>query len=330
MSGLSEEVLREIRAHAHYRDADYEALEARIGAERLERRLWTQLAVYERLRRWRKGPLRWVRPGYRTAIRAGLWGMGQYARARRMAQNPEVVEREEAFANLPAAFDGFRILHLSDFHFDFLPDMASILERELRGCDFDLCVLTGDYRGEVHGPYQESLRHLRACRPFLGGEVYAVLGNHDNVEILLNLPDMEITPLMNRACWIEREGERILLAGIDDAHMYRTHDFAPFRAEMREAAFICLLSHSPEACGEAEAEGVDWMLSGHTHGGQICLPGGRALIAHIGEAPREVVRGAWRVGRLRGYTSRGIGVSSVDCRWNCPPEITLHTLRRIG
>ena len=240
MSGLSEEVLREIRAHAHYRDADYEALERLFGAERLEQRLWTQLAVYERLRRWRTVPLRWARPAYRAAIRAGLGCMGQYQRARRMARRPEVVEREEVFPNLPAAFDGYRILHLSDFHFDFLPDMADILERDLRGRTFDLCVLTGDYRGEVHGPYEESLRHLRACRPHLGGRVYAVLGNHDNAEILLRLPDMDIVPLVNRAEWIRRGEDRILLAGIDDAHMYRTHDFAPFRGTCaRPISVVC-------------------------------------------------------------------------------------------
>jgi predicted MPP superfamily phosphohydrolase len=328
MSTLPGDVLNRIRAYSHYRDADYDALEAMVGAKRLEQRLRVQLQVYDRVQRY-SGPLRkWVWPVYRGCIRAGLYGMGQYAKSRHMARTPEVVEREEIFAQLPAAFDGFRVLHLSDFHFDFIPEMPVILEKVLHGLEFDLCVLTGDYRGEVYGPYEESLTHLKACRPFLGQTVYAVLGNHDNVEILTALPEMDIQVLYNSSCWIERGGQRFLLAGIDDPHMYRTHDYAPFRPMVEEADFTLLLSHSPEACFEAEREGVDWMLSGHTHGGQICLPGGFPLIAHIGDAPKSVIRGPWQVGNVKGYTTRGVGTSTVDCRWNCRPEITVHTLRK--
>jgi predicted MPP superfamily phosphohydrolase len=68
------------------------------------------------------------------------------------------------------------------------------------------------------------------------------------------------------------------------------------------------------------------MLCGHTHGGQICLPGGIPVLTDC-DAPRRMARGAWRHGRLAGYTSAGSGCSIVDARFHCPPEITLHTLR---
>jgi predicted MPP superfamily phosphohydrolase len=329
MSSLPPDLLEELRAYAHYRDADYDALEARLGTELLNKRLEKQIGVYRKLMRWQKNPaMRYFHPVFRFVIRAGLWSLGQYGKAKQSARSPEGVEHEVYFQNLPPAFDGFRVLQLTDFHFDFIPEMPAILEKALEGKVFDLCVLTGDYRGEIHGPYEESLQHLRSCRPLLGNEVYAVLGNHDNVEILLGLPNMQIQPLVNESVWIERGGERILLAGIDDAHMYQTHDFAPLEANLKASPFTLLLSHSPESYAEAEAAGVDYMLCGHTHGGQLCLPGGYPLIAHIGDSPKKVIKGEWTHGRLKAYTSRGIGISSVDCRLNCPPEITVHVLRK--
>lgn len=325
---LPPELMKRVHAHSHYRDVDYERLSAHYGPELITRRLERQMDLYDRAARRSRNPLTaWVKPCYRTVIRTGLFCCGQLARARKNARTPELVEREVRLPRLPAAFDGYRILQLTDFHFDYTPELADILLEKVKGLSFDLCVLTGDYRGEEYGPYEESLRELERLRPALGDKVYAILGNHDSIEIMLRFPEMDIHGLVNEAVWLERGGARLLLAGIDDPHWYRTCDFEPLRPQMREASCAVLLAHSPEIHREAAAEGFDFMLSGHTHGGQLCLPGGFPLIAHVHDTPRAMIRGPWQVGNLQGYTSRGAGTSSVDVRLNCRGEITLHTLR---
>jgi len=87
-----------------------------------------------------------------------------------------------------------------------------------------------------------------------------------------------------------------------------------------------LLSHSPQVAPEAAAAGFHLMLSGHTHGGQVCLPGGRSLVA-METIPRPLFRGPWRVAGLPGYTTTGTGACHIPVRFNCPAEIVLHTLR---
>ena len=88
-----------------------------------------------------------------------------------------------------------------------------------------------------------------------------------------------------------------------------------------------LLAHSPEIYRHAAYVGFDVMMCGHTHGGQICLPGGIALTFNS-SAPRFTGVGAWSYALMQGYTSAGTGSSVVPARFNCPPEVTLHHLRR--
>jgi len=128
---------------------------------------------------------------------------------------------------------------------------------------------------------------------------------------------------------LERGGAAIGLAGIDDAHYYRTHSLHRAAHDIADETCAILLSHTPEPYRNAAHAGFDLMLSGHTHGGQICLPGGVPVITDS-DAPRWVSRGPWRFGNLAGYTSVGCGSSIVDVRLNCPPEVTLHRLRCAG
>jgi predicted MPP superfamily phosphohydrolase len=145
---------------------------------------------------------------------------------------------------------------------------------------------------------------------------------------MIRLPELGIRCLMNESFPLTQDGEEILVVGVDDPQHYQTHDLDFCRTEVASATTSILLSHTPEICREAADCGFDLMLSGHTHGGQLCLPGGIPLIGHIGSAPRKVIRGEWHMGDLQGYTSSGIGCSSIDVRLNCPPEITIHILRR--
>jgi predicted MPP superfamily phosphohydrolase len=125
---------------------------------------------------------------------------------------------------------------------------------------------------------------------------------------------------------IERSDQRIHLAGIDDAHFYRADNIEKAATGIPSAEFSILLSHTPEIYRQAALAEFDLLLSGHTHGGQICLPGGIPITLDS-VLPRYMGSGAWKYRNLIGYTSVGAGSSIVPVRFNCPPEITLHRLQ---
>ena len=252
---------------------------------------------------------------------------GMYWIGRANAQRIQVRKNDVTASLLPKTFDHFTILHLSDLHADMNPramDRVGGLVRELR---YDLCgVLTGDYRGKTFGAFESCLVSLRELRKMITGDAYGVLGNHDSILMVPDVENMGISMLLNEHVTIQRGGAQIYLAGIDDAHFYRVDNIEKAAAGVPEDAFSILLSHTPEIYRQAAHAGFDLLLSGHTHGGQICLPGGVPIILEA-ELPRSMGRGAWKYGDMAGYTSVGAGSSVVPVRFNCPPEITLHRLR---
>jgi predicted MPP superfamily phosphohydrolase len=131
--------------------------------------------------------------------------------------------------------------------------------------------------------------------------------------------------LLNEAAPWRRGGAELWIAGVDDDHTYHAADIARARAAVPRDACALLLSHTPATYHAAAAAGFAGILSGHTHGGQICLPGGLAL--YCSDTPRWLLRGPWAYRGLSGYTSRGAGASNVAARFFCPPEITRHTLQ---
>jgi predicted MPP superfamily phosphohydrolase len=133
--------------------------------------------------------------------------------------------------------------------------------------------------------------------------------------------------LLNESEAIARGDERIHLAGIDDAHFYRVDNIEKAAASIPAAAFSILLSHTPEIYRQAAHAGFRLLLSGHTHGGQICLPGSIPITLESA-LPRRLGSGAWKYHDMTGYTSVGAGSSIVPVRINSRPEITLHRLQR--
>ncbi|WP_295446851.1 metallophosphoesterase [uncultured Thiodictyon sp.] len=256
-----------------------------------------------------------------------LRASGLYARGRRNARAVQLVEQEVIIATLPPAFEGLRLLHLSDLHLDLDAAIVAAIIARVRPLDYDLCVLTGDYRAWTIGPSEPALAALAELRAHLYGPVYATLGNHDCIDMVPGIEALGIRMLMNESLPLERHGQRLFLAGIDDPNRYRTHNLEAAAAAIPPGAPAILLAHAAEPFRAAASLGFELMLCGHTHGGQICLPGGLALIAHS-KAPRFVRRGAWRWRQMQGYTSAGAGSSIVPARFNCPPEVTIHTLRR--
>jgi uncharacterized protein len=262
-----------------------------------------------------------------SLIRNALRVTGLYGRGRRNAERIRIRQNEVAFKDLPPAFDGFTLLHISDMHVDMNEGAMRRLVELVGGLRYDISVLTGDYRGKTFGPFDATLDGVARIRPHLAGPVYAVLGNHDTIQMVPGLEAMGIKMLLNECETIIRGGERIYLAGIDDAHYFRVDNIEKAGSQIPEGAFSILLSHTPEIYRQAAHAGFNLLLAGHTHGGQICLPG--SIPVTLDSAlPRRLGAGAWQYREMRGYTSVGAGSCIVAVRLNCPPEITLHHLRR--
>ncbi len=261
-----------------------------------------------------------------SVIRTGLRLTGLYRRGQRNAADVQVRHNTIVSSRVPDAFDGFTILHISDLHADMsVPAMQRVMSL-LPALRYDVCVLTGDFRGNTFGPFARAIDGTAKVAALLRGPSYGVLGNHDTIRMVPALEAMGIRMLLNECVTIERDDSRLYLAGIDDAHFFRADNIEKAGDPIPEGAFAVLLSHTPEVYRQAAHAGFDVMLSGHTHGGQICLPGGVpiTLDSHL---PRRLGAGAWAHQGMAGYTSVGAGCSIVAARFHCLPEITLHRLQ---
>jgi predicted MPP superfamily phosphohydrolase len=298
-------------------------LALRAGEAFVQQRLALDALREARGQRKERWPLRWFTLHH--LVRTGLRTSGLHARGRRNAHAIELREHPLVLPRLPAAMQGFTLLQLSDLHLDVDPDFVHTLIRRIEGLRFDACVLTGDYRFRSFGPIDATLRAMDLLRPHLGQQVWSVLGNHDTLAMVPPLEAMGIPVLLNEAVQLRRGDARIGLAGVDDAHSYRLHDIPRAHAACGDAACRILLSHTPEPYAQAAQAGFDAMLSGHTHGGQVCLPGGLPVKMDL-RTPLRYQRGPWQAGAMQGYTSVGCGSSIIDVRLNSLPEVTLHRL----
>lgn len=140
------------------------------------------------------------------------------------------------------------------------------------------------------------------------------------------LEDMGIRMLLNESVIIKQGDDHFHLVGIDDAHYFRVDNIEKATADVPYQECSVLLSHTPEIYRLAANADFDLMLSGHTHGGQICLPGSIPVTIDS-RLPRSMASGPWMHKNMAGYTSVGVGSSIVPVRFNCPPEITLHHLQ---
>jgi hypothetical protein len=190
---------------------------------------------------------------------------------------------------------------------------------------YDLCVFTGDYRGKTFGPFEAALAGTAKVRSHIRGRVYGVLGNHDTIRMVPELEEMGIRMLLNESERIVFEDQCIHIAGIDDAHYYRVDNIEKTVSGIPHGEFSVLLSHTPEIYRQAAHAGFGLLLGGHTHGGQICLPGSIPITLDS-TLPRRLGAGPWEYCGMSGYTSVGAGSSVVAVRLNCLPEITLHRL----
>lgn len=253
--------------------------------------------------------------------------LGFYRRGRRNALAPRLVERSLSFPDLPASFDGYRILHISDSHFDCLPELAGVARELVAGLAVDLVAITGDILGAPRAPLARAALPLASVLAAVKvrDRVLATLGNHDPAEMADALEHFGVTTLINQSLTIERGDEHLVVTGLDDVHRFYT----PAATEALTAAppgFRIALVHSAEVADYAAAAGFGFYLCGHTHGGQICLPNGRAILSRLRRC-RFGAQGEWRASAMIGYTSTGLGVGEVPLRYNCRGEIAVITLR---
>lgn len=240
--------------------------------------------------------------------------------------SPKVEEHPLTLPRLPKEFNGFRILHLSDLHLDLDEKLVPAIIAQLQNLKYDLCVITGDFNNLTVHKSGSAMPETEQLAKAINAPIYACLGNHDS---LLDVPHLEaagVKVLLNEGIELKHNGDSIWLGGVDDANIYKSDDIKRAFSKTPQNAFKLLLSHTPSTYAKAAAEGVDLVLAGHVHGGQICFPGGAMLHKVIGwkndPSPDKVWVGHWREGDLtQGWTSRGVGSCGVPLRFNCPPEI---------
>lgn len=304
-----------------------EEIRRRLSEERTARRLHLE----DRLRRKKivqgLGPYALERFfSVNAVIGAAVTACGLRATGLRNILDLRVEEHEAVIPGLPAPFEGFRLLQLTDLHCDLDERIMDRITGVMATVLHDAVVLTGDYHTKVHRPFDRSLAAMQRLIPLLHPKRFAILGNHDFLAKVAPLEEAGLPFLLNEALALEHGGSRIWICGIDDPHFFKTHDIAKARANVPDGEPSILLSHSPETYRDAAALGFSFMLSGHTHGGQMCLPGGFPVYRNAPGCRREHLAGPWREQNMLGYTSRGSGTAGVAARFHCPPEITVHIL----
>ena len=249
------------------------------------------------------------------------------------AQWVELREVDVPLAGLPPELDGFRVLHLSDFHLGTLSLNARALDRAGRwasGRDLDLVAITGDLLSTRRG--EATLARVLRALPSRHG-VYAVLGNHDIAETrdpfsrgaeLTTLDEAGAILLSNSSRSFDARGVRVQVTGIAP----RAWRFArPSELVDAAARLRILLCHFPDVVDRLPRGAYHLVLAGHLHGGQICLPSPRGKI-RLEHLRARYWEGLHRTPAATLHVSRGVGTSFVPFRFLARPEATELTLRR--
>ena len=236
--------------------------------------------------------------------------------------------------HLGASFEGFKIVHMSDFHL-YPHTQIELIKRAVRITNSlkpELIALTGDYVSGSKARNSEAIFELAPVLSRLNAKhgVFSVLGNHDCLTnrsvVLAGLKECGLPVLINDGVALSRGQQTLYLAGLDDGR--RGHPDLSKALEKRPGEVpTILLVHEPDFADTYSSDGtISLQLSGHSHGGQIRLPGIGALA--LPRYGRKYDQGLYRVQDMWTYTTRGIGVIGLPIRINCRPEITEITLVR--
>jgi len=249
---------------------------------------------------------------------------------------PRIVRQELRLQRWPERLNGFTVAVLSDFHYDpffsIHPLHAAI--GMVNGLHPDLVVLVGDFVSvPPFGDEKEAAFAAEPCARLLRRitaphGLWAVMGNHDDAtdpeRVTRALQAENIQVLDNQSQPIEQDGARFWLAGVDDV-LNGTADLSKTMHNVPAGEAVILLAHEPDFADEAAQFPIDLQLSGHSHGGQIRIPFLPPL--YLPELAKKYFWGTYHIGPLTLHTSAGLGTIGIPMRLNCPPEITLLTLR---
>ena len=248
----------------------------------------------------------------------------------------DIVQRPISIRNLPAAFNGFRIVQISDIHLDEYtePFFLDRVVKHVNSLHADLVVLTGDFVTLGAFTFLSNDSPAHHCAEILSTltcpQRYAVLGNHDvgvGAPIVIGaLQQYGIPVLVNQYIPIERNGARFWLCGAEDPGT--SHPDLDLTIPARPDGPVILMAHEPDFADNVvqhpRGHLVDLMLSGHSHGGQVRLPFlGPLILPPMG---RKYPEGHYQFNQMQLYVNRGIGTVGLPFRLNCPPEITVLTL----
>jgi predicted MPP superfamily phosphohydrolase len=244
----------------------------------------------------------------------------------------EVTRHNIRLKNLPLSFSGLKIVHLTDIHhskyvsFNDVFRMVTLANQQKP----DIVVLTGDYitwSKKFIQPVAAALKNLKAR---LG--VYAVLGNHDfrvdAEKITFALEKAQIEVLRNTSRRIDHRGDSLWIAGVDE-YSYGRSNIPKALFGIPSSQPKILLAHNPEIISQAAHHQVDFVLSGHTHGGQVKIPYLKPLNS-MTQPNQGFLEGFVRNGKTQMYISRGLGKVVVPVRIFCPPEIPVFRLQKSG
>lgn len=258
------------------------------------------------------------------AVGSGLVTATSYLAINDESQDPVVDRVPIRLKNLHPALEGFTMLQMTDLHLYPLTQ-PSLIEKSVvmaNSLNPDLVVMTGDYVWQVLDAIDELAPILSGLNARYG--VYSSLGNHDywlDAEVITATMEAAGLPvLVNQGLTIQQGGGSFYLAGLDDGWSGNP-DLDATLEGARPGDPVILLCHEPDLADLFSKDGrVDLQLSGHTHGGQIRIPGiGALILPYLG---RKYDFGMYKIKDMLLYTNRGIGVISEPVRYNCPPEIT--------
>jgi predicted MPP superfamily phosphohydrolase len=268
----------------------------------------------------------------------------------RILSEPLSIEHLQiAIADLPKTLEGTKLVHLTDFHYDGLLLTEELLAEAIDAsnqAEPDLVVLTGDFVTHNPKPIHKLAQRLKDLKSRAG--VFAVLGNHDlhypysKNEITTALTDAGIQVLWNQIAY--PLGSELALVGLPD---FWSPEFnpAPVMGQLDPNLPCLVLSHNPDSAERLQPWRVDLQLSGHTHGGQIVIPGRGSVPSWIHASREKIPKFLWpwipfleakwpkvvrhwewgqglhQVGSNYLYVNRGLGTFPPG-RWYCPPEVT--------
>lgn len=242
-------------------------------------------------------------------------------------ENFKVEQLDIGIPNLPPVFHNYRIVHISDIHYDQwissdrLKGIVDIINKN----EADLIAITGDFISylvddRIEGNMISQLKRLEA-----NDAIVAVLGNHDHwsgvQRVRKILKESNIYDISNDIFTLRKDGAVLTIAGIDSAMMKKDRMDVVLKKTPPEGPAI-LLAHEPDfAVKSAATKRFSLQLSGHSHGGQFIIPG--LGTPFRGPLFKKFPHGKYQIGDMIQYTSRGLGTNGYWFRINCPPEITV-------